>query len=353
MCAEMGTHVPNPEAPGSERPRSFSALILRKFLSQKSAVAALCLLGFLAAVALFAPLIAGARPIVCRYQGTWYLPCIEDYAEALRPRIFQAPEFREDFAAALAQDPDSWALWPLVPQRRGGIRQPPSWRHPMGTDDLGIDVFAQLVFGTRTALLVGCLSMSIAAALGIALGAAAGYFGRIVDFAVSRLIEVTMSIPTLILYLAFLSVVGRPSVAHLVAIIGLTRWDSIARLTRAEFLKLREADFVLASRGLGSPWYRIVFSHILPNAVTPTIVPIAFGVATAILLESGLSLLGCGVPLSTPSWGRVMASWGSDYTSWWLAVFPSLAIFASVLTFNLLGDGFRHAIDPRAYAIKR
>lgn len=344
----------------AETRASYWALVWRKFRERRSALGALYLLGLLAATALFAPLLVGARPIVCRYRGTWYAPFLESYAEGLRRPVFQTEEFRTDFAAALARDPESWALWPLVradPIRRvprgagsleAEVRAPPSLRHPLGTDDLGVDVFAQLVFGTRTALLVGCSSMAIAAGLGIVLGAAAGYFRGFADFAISRLIELTLSIPTLVLFLAFLSVVERPTAAHLVLVIGLTRWDSIARLTRGEFLKLRRADFVLAARGLGAPWHRIVFSHILPNAVAPAIVPIAFGVANAILLESGLSFLGYGVPLSTPSWGRVLASWGASTRSWWLAVFPSLAIFASVLTFNLIGDGFREAIDPRS-----
>jgi peptide/nickel transport system permease protein len=190
--------------------------------------------------------------------------------------------------------------------------------------------------------------MAIAGAIGVVLGSIAGYFGGVLDVLISRAIEVMMSIPTLVLVLALLAVVPNPGVGHLVLVIGLTRWESIARYTRGEFLRLRESDFVLAARGLGAPWYRIVLVHILPNALAPVLVTLSFGVANAILIESALSFLGFGVPPPTPSWGGILSEWLDRPECWWLAVFPGLAIFASVVTYNLIGDGLQEAIDPRA-----
>jgi peptide/nickel transport system permease protein len=166
---------------------------------------------------------------------------------------------------------------------------------------------------------------------------------------ISRIIEVTMSIPTLILVLALYSVLERPGLHHLMLVLGLTRWDTIARYTRGEFLRLRQADFVVAARGLGSPWHRIVFRHILPNAMAPIVVTLAFGVANAILVESAFAyLLGIGASYSVPSWGRILAEWARSMTSWWLVVFPGGAIFLAVFAYNLIGDGIQEATDPRS-----
>ena len=132
-----------------------------------------------------------------------------------------------------------------------------------------------------------------------------------------------MSIPTLVLILALLSIVERPGIYHLMAVMGLTRWESMARLTRGEFLRLKERDFVLAARALGAPWHRIVFRHILPNALAPALATLTFGIASAILIESALSFLGLGAPPPTPSWGRILASWRANDSCWWLAIFPA------------------------------
>jgi peptide/nickel transport system permease protein len=156
-----------------------------------------------------------------------------------------------------------------------------------------------------------------------------------------------MSIPTLILVLALFSVVERPQVYHLMAVIGLTRWESIARYTRGEVLRLKECEFILAARALGARWHRILFRHILPNALAPALVAITFGIGSAVLIESALSFLGFGVPRTTPSWGGVLAEWQGDRSSWWLVVFPGLAVFLTVLAYNLMGDGVQEATNPR------
>lgn len=334
----------------------------RRFRRDRPAALALLFVCFLGLVAALAPLIVGTRPIVCRYKGSIYFPCLAYYYEGGENPVFFRDGFREEFPVNLeTKDPDSWAVWPLVfqdPYRRvasgewpgdpgNKAHQPPSARHLFGTDDSSRDVFARVVFGARIALLVGLVSMGIAGVIGITAGAVAGYFGGVTDLIISRVIEVLMSIPTLVLILALLSVVERPGMIHLMAVIGLTRWDSIARFTRGEFIRLRESDFVLAARALGAPWHRIVFRHILPNALAPVLVTIAFGIAGAVLLESALSFLGFGPPPPHPSWGSILDSWRRGMSWWWLAVFPGLAIFLTVLAYNLVGDGFQEATDPR------
>jgi peptide/nickel transport system permease protein len=353
-----------PEAPGvfHDATTGFWRDAWRRFRRERLSLAALFFLLSLIVVALGAPFIAGTKPIVCSYKGKLHFPFLEYYYQGGESSVFFQDRFRGVFPVNLKKnDPDSWALWPLVyqdPYRRieagewpgdpgNKTYQAPSLRHVFGTDEQGRDVFARVVFGTRIALLVGLVSMGIAGVIGLIVGALAGYFGGKVDLVLSRLIELCMSIPTLVSILALLSVVERPGIYHLMAVLGLTRWESMARLTRGEFLRLKECDFVLAARALGAAWHRIVFRHILPNALAPALVTFTFGVANAILIESALSFLGLGAPPPTPSWGRILASWRTNDSCWWLAVFPGLAIFFSVLAYNLIGDGFQEATDPR------
>jgi peptide/nickel transport system permease protein len=336
-----------------------------RFRRQWLASAALVYIVFLGLVAIFAPAIAGTKPIVCRYKGHLYFPCLGYFRSEWESPIFQRDGFRREFTPKRfhAKDPESWQVWPLVyqdPYRR--VRadewpgQPANPTHEdgrpnrfnlFGTDENGIDVFAQMVHGTTIALLVGFVSMGIAAAVGITLGAIGGFAGGVVDMLISRLTEVVLCIPTLVLILALLAVVERPSIWHMMVVIGCTSWTSIARLTRAEFLRLKQMDFVAAARALGLGGFRIVFRHILPNALTPVLVPIAFGVASAILIEASLSFLGFGTPPPNPSWGTLLNAGREDRDLWWLIFFPGTAIFLVVLAYNLIGEGLQHAIDPR------
>ena len=193
--------------------------------------------------------------------------------------------------------------------------------------------------------MIGFVSMGIAGAIGILVGALAGYFGGWVDAVLSRAIEVVMCIPTLVLILALLAIVSRPTIWHMMAVIGATGWTGIARLTRAEFLRLKQSDFVAAAQVLGVSRFRIIFRHILPNALAPVLVPITFGIASAILIESGLRFLSFGP--EGPSWGSLLKEGRSNYEMWWLIVFPGLGIFSAVLAYNLIGEGLQEATDPR------
>ncbi len=226
--------------------------------------------------------------------------------------------------------------------------QPPDGRHMLGTDDVGRDVLARMIHGARVSLTVGLLATAIALVIGSLLGALAGYYGGAADWIVSRVIEVVLCFPFLILVLGIVALFG-PSLYTIMIALGLTSWTTEARLVRGEFLRLRELDFAQAARASGARDPRIILRHLLPNAFAPVLVSASFGVAAAILTESALSFLGFGVPLPTATWGSILhaAQENIEY-SWWLVVFPGAAIFLTVAAFNVIGDRVRDALDPRA-----
>jgi len=227
------------------------------------------------------------------------------------------------------------------------ILTPPSEAHPLGTDDLGRDVLARMAHGARISLSVGFVAESIAIGIGLIIGLLAGYYGGKVDSVLMRFVDIMLCFPTFFLILAVIAFIG-PSIWNIMFIIGLTGWMGVARLVRAETLSLKERDFVSAARAQGAGTGRIMFRHILPNTLAPILVAATLGVAGAILVESGLSFLGIGVQPPTPSWGNILTA-GKDNIefAWWLSLFPGLAIFLTVLGYNLLGEGIRDAVDPR------
>ena len=225
--------------------------------------------------------------------------------------------------------------------------QSPSFDYPLGTDDLGRDVLARILYGARISLLVGFVAVGIATFIGILLGALAGFYGRWVDSLIMRFVDIMLCFPSFFLILAVIAFL-EPSIWNIMIIIGLTSWMGVARLVRAEFLSLRERDFVLAARAIGARDTRIIFRHILPNAISPVLVSATLGIAGAILTESALSFLGIGVQPPTPSWGNMLIAGKQTLgTAWWLSVFPGMAILFTVLGYNLLGEGIRDAMDPR------
>jgi peptide/nickel transport system permease protein len=225
--------------------------------------------------------------------------------------------------------------------------QPPGFDYPLGTDDLGRDVLVRILYGARISLLVGFVAVGISTFIGILLGAMAGYYGRWIDSVIMRFVDIMLCFPTFFLILAVIAFL-EPSIWNIMIIIGLTSWMGVARLVRAEFLSLRERDFVVAARAIGAQDARIIFRHILPNAISPVLVSATLGVAGAILTESALSFLGIGVQPPTPSWGNMLIAGKQTLgTAWWLSVFPGLAILITVLGYNLLGEGIRDAMDPR------
>ena len=203
-----------------------------------------------------------------------------------------------------------------------------------------------LVHGSRYALTIGLVSVGISMCIGLLLGALAGYFGGWVDLVLSRFFELWAAIPSFFPD-PYSGSFFPPSLFFIMIIIGLTSWVGIARLTRSQFLQVRSYDYVSAARSLGYSNSRIMFRHILPNAVGPILIPAAFGVAGAILAESGLSFLGVGVPAEAITWGSLLAGARSNAAAWWLVLMPGLAIFVTVTLYNLLGDGLRDALDPK------
>lgn len=224
----------------------------------------------------------------------------------------------------------------------------PSTQHWMGTDGLGRDVWSRMLYGGRVSLLVGLVAVGISTLTGVVLGALAGYYRGWVDTFIMRLVDIMLSIPSFFLILAVIAFLS-PSITNVMIVIGLTSWMGITRLVRAEFLSITQREFVMASTALGAQDWRVIFKHCLPNSLTPVIVSVVLGIASAVLLESGLSFLGLGVQAPQASWGNILTD-GKEYIqfAWWLSLYPGLAILITVLGYNLLGEGLRDVFDPRS-----
>ncbi|MEW6108430.1 MAG: ABC transporter permease [Nitrospirota bacterium] len=258
---------------------------------------------------------------------------------------------------------------------RHKILEPPSIKHPLGTDDLGRDVLSRMIYGSRISLAIGFVAVGISTVIGMILGAVSGYYGGWTDRFIMRFIDIMLTIPSFFLILAVIafvdpdiwniilphwisailkSAIMDPNILNIMIVIGLTSWMGVARLVRAEFLSIKEREFVLAARALGSGDIRIIFSHIMINSIAPVLVSAVFGIAGAVLVESALSFLGIGVQPPTPTWGNILTL-GKDNIeiAWWLSVFPGLAILITVLGYNLLGEGIRDSIDPRLWDSER
>ncbi len=417
---------------------SFWKGVRKQFVKNKLAVYSFRFILALVFIALFADFIANEKPLIAKYKGEIVFPVFKEYIIDLGlsewPDDFQNAEWRRiEF---------DWAVFPSVPylpknidfanaqsvgpfdeQRIESLR----WKHWLGTDELGHDVLAGMIHGTRIALLVGLVSMSIAAFIGILLGSIAGYFGdtklqmsrirvvlnlailpfalfyafgsrtyilqdalsnsffnfvaqifvsliilavilfvlnyliiprlksikvlskRInipVDILISRLIEVMVSIPTLFLIISIIAI-AKPSIFIVMAVIGLTSWTGIARFIRAELLRVRSLEYIEAANALGYSEFRTIFRHAIPNALSPVLIAVAFGIASAILIESTFSFIGIGVPPETMTWGSLLSSARQSTAAWWLAIFPGFAIFLTVTVYNLVGEGLTDALDPR------
>jgi peptide/nickel transport system permease protein len=227
------------------------------------------------------------------------------------------------------------------------VLAPPSFGHPLGTDQLGRDVLSRMIWGARISLKVGFVATGIAMLIGTILGAASGYYGRWVDATIMRFVDIMLCFPTFFLILAVIAIL-EPSIWNIMIVIGLTGWMGITRLVRADFISLKERDFVSAARVIGASDFRIIFVHILTNAMASVLVATTLGIAGAILTESALSFLGIGVQPPIPSWGNILTA-GKDNIdiAWWLSLYPGLAILVTVLGYNLLGEGIRDSLDPR------
>lgn len=417
--------------------QSYWAIVKRQFKKNRFAVWSLRMVYVIIVIGLLADFIANEKPLYCKIDGQTFFPVLKDYGVALGLTRWPA-EFA--FADWKTLELES-AIWPPIPysstemdimnsqfvgpfeeQRVKSWR----WKHLMGTDEIGRDVLAGMIHGTRIAMLVGIVSMSIATFIGIILGALAGYFGdqrlkislgrlllnfaflffaffysfvvrghvltaafeegmlgfvgqflisafffilimgvanvlvtpikkvpalgkRIsfpMDILVSRLVEIFISIPRLLLILAIVAI-AKPSIMLVMVVIGATSWTGITRFIRGELLRVRSLEYIEAAQALGYSELRIVFRHAIPNALTAVLIDVAFGVAGAILIESSLSFLGIGLQPEVITWGKLLSIARQDVSAWWLAIFPGLAIFITVTVFNLLGEGLTDALDPR------
>jgi len=326
----------------------------RKLKKDKLAITGLILIGILFFIAIFAPLLAGNKPYIYNEKGTVYFPLFKDYPQ------FKNVNFRD-------KKNINFKIMPPVPYSPSEynldiILEAPSKKHLLGTDDQGRDLASRMIHGTRVSILIGFIAVFIYVTIGIVVGSIAGYYGGIADMIISRIIEVVMCFPTLFLILTVIALIGtnkhvrvfdKSGLISIMVVIGITSWTGIARIVRGEFLKLREQDFVSASQSIGARDWRIIFKHILPNSLAPVFVTATFGIASTILIESSLSFLGFGVKPPTPSWGDILSQ-SRKYIdfAWWLTLIPGSAIFITITSYNLLGEGLRDVLDPKSVSKK-
>jgi len=397
MTADVANPEPmTPYVGEAERPRrTFAQQALVDTFSRRGASIGLAWIGVIAFCAVFAPFLANSHPYLLKRDGNYEFPLFRHLtppdlialasalligiAALLRRRsamvrliviagglailsplamLKSTPEavgysvYREDEAAGLVSSVIR-APVPYSPSDRlrdisgRAESRPPSAQHWMGTTPNREDVFGRMIHACRIAILIGFISTGIAVVIGCIIGGLMGYFAGWVDIAGMRVIEIFEAIPTLFLLITFVAFYGR-DLYMMMAIIGATTWPSDARFIRAQFLQLRKQDFVLAAIAAGLPLRSILFRHMLPNGIAPVLVTASFGVASAILAEATLSFLGLGL-IDKASWGLMLnqaRGVGTSF-SWWLAVFPGGAIFLTVFAYNLIGEAFRDALDPK------
>jgi peptide/nickel transport system permease protein len=303
-------------------------------------------LALLAFAGVFADLLASDLPVACRWHGVLYV----------LPNIARPGALHGNDSIRMERDRSSgdWLLAPLV--RYGPTQQlsakdallgPSLPGHPFGTDALGRDVFARVVHGARTALGVGLAASVVLVAIGVGLGALAGFAGGIVDALVARAVESLTAIPTLVLVLVVGALVPHPTTTTLLFTIALTRWTELARLVRGEVLIALGADYVTAARALGVSPPRVLWRHVLPNAIGPAVVGATFAIAWVVLVEATVDFLRVGSPDTMASWGETMGEARAYAQAWWLVAFPGGALLATLIALNLVGEAARNALDPR------
>lgn len=293
---------------------------------------------------------ANSKPIVLKYQGAYYFPVLRQY----HPEIFKQDDSMVTNYRTLQMGAGNWSLWPLIKwdpfesnMNMESYPSAPTKDNWFGTDDRGRDVLSRLIYGFRYSIVFAMLVWLTSYVLGVSLGALMGYFGGKADIWGQRVVEVFESVPTLLLLITLISIFGA-SLWLLILFSTIFGWMMISIYMRAEFLRLRRREFVDSARAMGASEARVIFKHILPNALSPVITFSSFTIAGGISALAALDYLGFGLPAPTPSWGELLNQAQRNFTvAWWLAVFPSLALFLSLVVLNLIGEGVREAFDPR------
>lgn len=334
-------------AMGRASSQAYWPVVRRQFMQRRLNRWALYVIYALFALAASADFLASDKPILVQLDGSLYL----------LPNLRDPPQLRVYDNRLLLErmGPEDWAVFPPVPwgynsHDLSAVLQGPSAQHWLGTDTRGRDVMARVVHGSRVSLSVGVMSVLMLVVVGVLLGGLSGYYGGWLDLLLMRLVEVIHSIPTLLLLVTMLAIIaptGWWAVVAMMLVIGLVRWTDVARLTRGEVLKIRSLEYVQAGHALGLSNARILFRHVVPNAMSPVLVAATFSMASAILIEGALSFLGFGIPEDMASWGGLLNEVRGHTDAWWLAVFPGFSIFLTVTVYNLAGEGLRDAIDPR------
>jgi microcin C transport system permease protein len=321
----------------------------RIFKKSKSAVASVIILFFLIFATIASPFIANSKPLVLNYNGSTFFPIFKDYdVEAFGITDTMTIDYRE-----LKLNKNDFAIWPLVQwdpyesnSKVESYPAPPSETNLFGTDDRGRDVFSRLLYGFKYSIAYAVAVWFISLVIGTLLGGTMGYFGGRVDFVGQRIVEILSTVPQFFLLIILISIFS-PSLFMLIVISCVFAWIGISYYVRGEFLKNRNREFVEAARSLGASNFSIIFKHILPNSLTPIITFAPFTIAGEIVGLAALDYLGFGLQVPTPSWGELLSQAQKNYSiAWWLAVYPSLALFTVLTLLNLIGQGVRDAMDP-------
>lgn len=327
----------------------------RQFRRTRRAVIALWIFLALIALSLCAELVANSKPVVLKYQGNFYFPVYIYY----HPTVFNQAESMVTDYRKLELKGSDWAIWPVIPWdpfesnvKVESYPAPPSKDNLLGTDDRGRDVLVRLIYGFRYSISFAILVWMTTYLIGVLVGGFTGFVGGKVDLLGQRVVEVFDAMPALLLLITLISIFGA-NLSMLVIFSALFGWMFISVYTRAEFLRLRKRDFVESARALGAGRWRLILKHILPNALGPVVTFSPFAIAAGILELAILDYLGLGLPPPTPSWGELLQQAQKSFTyAWWLAVYPSIALFLSLTVLNLIGEGVRNAFDPRKAGIQ-
>ncbi|MEO8663853.1 MAG: ABC transporter permease [Ignavibacteria bacterium] len=330
---------------------SYWSLVKHQFRKNKLAMISLYIVMFLIVLALAADFLASSKPLYAVYKGETYFPVVKDYLSSMGISKWDPDMINVSWKELDNQGKLESVLWTPVPYSSreidlANVYSPPEGDHYLGTDGIGRDLLAGIIHGSRVSLSVGFVAAGIALIIGIVLGSIAGFFGGKIDLFIMRFVEIMVTFPLFFLIITIVAIYGS-SIWYIMAVIGLTGWTTDAKLIRGEVLKVRNMEYIVAANSIGLPNKQIILRHVIPNAIAPVLVSGAFAIAGAILLEASLSFLGFGVSATTVTWGSLLNEARGASNAWWLAIFPGLMIFIAVVSYNLIGEGLRDALDPR------